>query len=349
MSLLSKGIAFAAAIGLSQAVTTAASATDFYANKRITIVCGAGVGGGYDLYSRLLAEYMAKHVPGHPTIIVENRTGAGTRVASTYVYRNAAKDGTVIANSVNLLPFDQVMFPDEQRQYDLTRVQFIGNMAALTGVIAVATRTGVTSIEDVKSKTVVLGANSRFSETYIMPTVLNELSGMKFKVVQGFPGSANEIDIAIERGEVDGRGGSWSSFRVGRADWVRDGKIKPILQIGIAEDAFMKGVPRLLDLAQTEEQKAIYGALSRGSLFSRAFWVAPEVPKERVEILRKAFMDTMKDPDFLATANKRRFDITPSTGLELNGAMGTIRTLVGGLNPEYAKRLRNILRGRSSK
>jgi tripartite-type tricarboxylate transporter receptor subunit TctC len=320
-----------------------ARAEDFYAGKRITIVCGAGVGGAYDLYSRFLADNLGRFIPGNPNIIVENRSGAGTRIGSTYVYRTAAKDGTVIANSGNLLQFDQFMFPESTRGYDLTKVQYIGNMASLTGVIALSDKAGVSSIEDVKKKTVTLGAASRFSETFIIPTVMNEVSGTKFHVVHGYVGAA-EIDLAMERGEVAGRGGSWTSFRISYPEWIASGKLKPLVQIGVTEDQYMKGVPLLTSLAKNDEQRAIYGALSRGSLFSRAFWLAPEVPAERVAILRKAFDQLMKDPAFLKLADQRAFEITPTDGAGLMDATAQMQGMIGGLSKEAASRIRSILK-----
>jgi len=326
--------------------TKAVLADDFYRGKTITITSGSGVGGGYDIYTRLLAQFLGRHIPGNPRVIVENRLGAGTRVATTYVYNMAPKDGTAIGNSVNLLPFDQFVFPSGSRSYDLTKVQFIGNMAALTGIIVVNQSAGVRTFEQAKHKVVALGSNSRFSETYVVPAITNAVGGTKFQIVQGFPSSTAAIDLAMERNEVSGRAGSWSGYGVKYPNWVNEGKLIPLVQVGAEEAPVLKGkgIPMLTSFAQTDEQRAIYEAISMGSLFSRAYWLAPEVPVERVALLGKAFDAVMKDPEFLTFAAKQNFEITPSNAATVNDTMKKMEAAIGALQPKQLQTIRDVLK-----
>ncbi|MYZ48241.1 tripartite tricarboxylate transporter substrate-binding protein [Propylenella binzhouense] len=336
MKRLLKGLMLAA--GLLAAVPGAASAQDdFYAGKTVTIVVGLSAGGGYDLYARFLAEHMSRHIPGHPKIVVENRPGAATRTATTYVYEVAPKDGTVIGNSLNILPLDQFIFP-QQRRYDLTKVQFIGNIAGLTSVIAVSDKSPVQTVDDLTEKAAKLGSNGKNSETYIIPALINAFLGSKFDIVTGFPG-VSDIDLAIERGEIDGRGGSWNSFRSLHQDWIDAGKIKPLMQIGTADDPFMQGVPQLSSLAKTDEQKAIFSLLSNTTRFSRAYWVAPGVPEERVKILRDAFQATMNDPEFKKAAEQANMEVTPSNAAEITAAIEELSKTP----QEYLTKMREVL------
>ena len=313
-------------------------AASFYEGRTISIVVGVPAGGGYDTYARFLARHLGKHVAGGPRVIVENRPGAASAISSAYVYRIAPKDGTVICISTNMLPLYQTLFPDKVN-LDVTKIQFIGNMATLTSVIAVSDRSPVKTIAGMTQRSATLGSNGILSETYIIPTVLNHFAGAKFKVVLGF-GGTSQMDLAIERGELDGRGGLWSSFVVGRPDWIKSGKIIPVLQIGTEDDQLMRGVPQLMSLATSEEQRAIYSILSNQPRLSRAFWVAPEVPADRIELLRKAFGDTMKDPELLAETTKAKLEITPTTPKDVQDAIIELASTP----KEYLQVLRDILK-----
>jgi tripartite-type tricarboxylate transporter receptor subunit TctC len=335
MNAILKGLLISA--GLLAVVPAASAADDFYAGKTITVVVGLSAGGGYDLYARVMAEHLGKHIPGHPNVVVENRPGAATRTATAYVYGVAPHDGTVIGNSLNMLPLDQIIFP-KQRRYDLTKVQFLGNIAGLTSVIAVSNKSPMQTVDDITKKVAKLGSNGKNSETYIIPALINSFIGGKFEIILGFRGVAG-VDLAIERGEIDGRGGSWNSFRSLHPDWIKANKIKPLMQIGATDDPFMPGVPQLSSLAKTDEQKAIFSLLSHTTRFTRAYWVAPEVPKDRVKILRDAFMATMKDPEFLAAAKKANMEVSPSSPEEIEVALHEL----ANTPPEYLKKMKDVL------
>jgi tripartite-type tricarboxylate transporter receptor subunit TctC len=315
-----------------------AAAQPFYEGKTISLMVGLAPGGGYDLYARYLARHFAKHIPGNPRVIVENKPGAATATATTFIYNSAPKDGTVLGMSLDILPLYQTLFP-ERLNFDMSKVQWIGNMATLNSVIAVSDRSPVKTVADMTKATAALGSNGVLSQTYIVPALLNAFHGAKFKIVLGFQGTA-QMDLAIERGEIDGRGGQWTSFAVGRADWVKQGKIMPLIQIGTEDDPQLKGAPQLSSLATNDQQRAIYAILSAMPRLSRAFWVAPGVPADRVEILRKAFDNAMKDPALLADTAKANIEITPTTHSDVQKTVAELAATPS----QHLDVLRNILR-----
>ncbi len=329
-------MATAAAVALS---TTAATAADFYAGKTVTIIVGLAAGGGYDTYARFLSRHLDRHIPGKPNIVVSNMTGAASATAAAYVYNKGAKDGTVMAMTLDMVPLYRTLSPKRGR-FDMTKAHFIGNMATLNGVIAVSDKSPVKTVADLGKNQAILGSTGAMSQTYIIPALLNELSGANFKIVMGFPGT-RPMDLAIERGELHGRGGQWSSFLINKPDWIKDRKILPLLQIGMEEDPTMKGVPSLNSLAKNDRQKSLYRLASQLPRLSRALWVAPEVPAERVEILRKAFDATMKDKETLAAAAKIKMEISPTSPKEIQAAVKDMNDTADA-NVEFLQKLVSV-------
>lgn len=313
------------------------AAANFYEGKTISLIVGLAPAGGYDIYARQLARFYGRHIPGNPRVVVENKPGAATATATSHVYRNAAKDGTVIGMSLDILPLYQTVFP-ERVNFDMSKVQWIGNMATLNSVLAMSGKSPVKTVEDMRKHTAVVGSNGILSQTYIIPALLNAFNGAKFKIVLGFQGTA-QMDLALERGEIDGRGGQWNAFVVSRPDWIKDGRIIPMIQIGLDDDPLMPGAPQLTSLAVDDKSRAIYRTISGIARLSRAIWVAPEVPQDRVAILRRAFADAMKDPDLVAEANKAKLDLSPNTPEQVEAAVKDLSTM----RPEYLKVLRDIL------
>jgi tripartite-type tricarboxylate transporter receptor subunit TctC len=315
-----------------------AMASSFYEGKTISFVVGLAPGGGYDVYARLLARHLPKYVPGSPKIIVENRVGAASGTAATYVYRIAPKDGTVVGVTLEILPLYQKVF-SERVGFDMSKVQWIGNMATMNSMIAVSNQSPVKTIADMTKHEAHLGSTGVLSLTYIVPALLNSLHGAKFKIVTGYRGTS-EIDLAIERGELHGAGGQWTRYVSGRPDWIASGKIMPLLQFGLDDDPLMKGAPQLTSLAENDEQRAIYRIISSAPRFARAMWVTPEVPSDRVELLRKAFAETMTDPGFLADAAKANLDISPTSIRDVQSAAADI----GATAPQHLQMLRELLK-----
>lgn len=299
-----------------------AVASDFYEGKTISFVVGLAPGGGYDVYARLLARYFSKYVPGNPKIIVENRPGAASGTAATYVYRIAPKDGTVVGVTLEILPLYQKIFA-ERVSFDMSKVHWIGNMATMNSMIAVSDKSPVKTLEDMTKYEASLGSTGVLSLTYIVPALLNALHGARFKIVLGYRGTS-EMDLAIERGELHGAGGQWTRYVSGRPDWIANGKIRPFLQFGLDDDPLMKDAPQLSSLAVNDQQRAIYRIISSAPRFARAMWVAPEVPADRIEVLRMAFAQAMKDPGFLADAAKGNLDISPTSVSDVASAAADI-------------------------
>ncbi|MGE0747353.1 MAG: Bug family tripartite tricarboxylate transporter substrate binding protein, partial [Rhodospirillales bacterium] len=214
---------------------------EFFAGKTITLVVGYTAGGSYDFYARFLAEFLPRHLPGKPTIIVQNRPGAGSRNAANHVYAAAAKDGTVIGLTNNMLPLFQYLQPTGVR-YDMTQVNWMGNMVVLNSVVALWHTAPAKTLDEARQAETVLGSTGRGGETYIVPAMMNAVLGTKFKIVTGYPG-INEITLAIERGELHGRSGSWANIVQQSPEWVSGKKINVLAQIGAAKDPELPTVP----------------------------------------------------------------------------------------------------------
>jgi tripartite-type tricarboxylate transporter receptor subunit TctC len=307
------------------------AADDFYKGKTINIIVGFGPGGGYDLYARMLARHLGRHIPGNPTVVVQNMEGAGGVRAANHVYAVAPKDGTVIAG-VNQGAAMFKLLGGKGAQYDPAKFQWLGSMAASNNTIYVWHASGIKTLDDAKRREVSMAGSGVISDANIYPAVFNALLGTRFKVVSGYAGT-NESNLAIERGEVEGRGGgAYSSLVSTRPDWLRDDKVKVIAQIGFEKEPELKDVPLLLDLVKGGEERQIATVVTLPTAIGYNYWLAPEVPSERVEMLRAAFMAALKDEALLTEAKKQSFEIRPKTGQELeamvNKAAGTPKPIL---------------------
>jgi tripartite-type tricarboxylate transporter receptor subunit TctC len=308
--------AAAIALALSGAPARAQqSVEDFYRGKNIDLVISYTAGGGYDAYARLVARYMGNHIPGKPNIIPRNMPGAGGRIATAYVYNVAAKDGTVLGAVDQSLPLEQVL-GDKALQFDTAKFNWIGSPVIENNTIVTWHTAGIKTWEEAKAREVPVGATGANTSSQY-PTAMNALVGTKFKVIYGYPGG-NDVNLAMERGEVAGRGSnSWASWKGTRADWLRDKKINILVQIGLKKAEDLPDVPLLMDLGATPEDRAVLKLLSAPTTIGRPILTAPGVPPERVKALRAAFDATMKDPAFLEDAKKQSLDISPASGEEL--------------------------------
>lgn len=305
-----------AALAAFSGAVHAQDAAPFYAGKNVSIIVGFGPGGGYDLYARLLARYYGPHIPGKPNVLVQNMPGAGGVNAANFVYTTAAKDGTVIAGvNQGAAMFQQL--GGKGAQYDATKFRWIGRMASSNNVAYTWTASGVRTIEDAKKREVMMAGSGVISDANIYPNVMNGLLGTRFKIINGYAGT-NESNLALERGEVEGRGGgSYSSLQTTRPQWLKDGTISLLVQIGFEKEPDLPNVPTLLDLVSKEEDKQIATLVTLPVEIGYNYWVAPEVPAGRVSDLRTAFEAAMKDPALLAEAKKISLDIRYKSGAEL--------------------------------
>jgi len=296
---------------------------DFYRGKRINLVIGYGVGGGYDLYARLLARFMSEHIPGKPTIVPQNMPGAGSRGAANWLYNVAPKDGTVLATLGQATPTDQAL-GQPGIQFDARRFNWIGNMVVVNNVMFVWAASGVRTIEDAKQKQLSIGATGAASPSVLYPQVSNNLLGTKFKIVSGYPGGG-DISIAIERREVDGRGSdSWASMKANHPNWLSERKINILFQVGPKREADLPDTPLWSELEDNAEERQVLEVLSGDVAVGRPILTAPDVPAERVQALRQAFDATVKDPRFIAAAEQQRMYLNPMTGEELQQIVGKI-------------------------
>jgi tripartite-type tricarboxylate transporter receptor subunit TctC len=292
------------------------SADNFYKDRQIRLIVGTDAGGSYDFSGRIVARHLAKHIPGAPSIIVQNMPGAASLNAANHVYNVAPQDGSVIVGVVQTMP-QQQLFGDKNVKFDAAKFQWIGNPSSSVTVIMAWHTSPVKTIEDAFKTPIIMGAAGRVGNDATGPALLNTVLGTKFNVVAGYKGGS-EIDLAMERGEVAGRAGqSWDGWKVTRPDWIKTGKLIPLLQIGLARAKDLPDVPLALELAKTEEQKQIISMFSDTVALGRPLLAGPGVPKERVAVLREAFKRTMQDPELLEEARRGNFDVVPILGEEL--------------------------------
>jgi tripartite-type tricarboxylate transporter receptor subunit TctC len=292
---------------------TSSAADDFFNGREIKLIVGTGSGGGYDAYARLVGRYMGRYVPGSPTFVVQNMPGASGIKAVNYLYSVAPKDGSVISIFNNSMPVYQAL-RQPGIQFSTEKLSWVGAMSNTVNLVAVWHTTGVRTMEDAKRIGVVMGATGAGGTMAGYPTLLNSVLGTKFKVVTGYEGG-NALNLALERGEVQGRGTlSWSSVKTGHPDWYRDKTIVPLVQIGMQKEPDLPDVPLLIDLAQNDEQRQMFYFVSAPNAMDRPFAGPPDIPADRLQLLRAGFDATAKDAEFLATAQRQDLPIDATPG-----------------------------------
>jgi tripartite-type tricarboxylate transporter receptor subunit TctC len=298
------------ALVLASAPAKADPVADFYAGRTITLIISTGVGGGVDTNARIVARHMGAHIPGHPAIVPSNMTGAGHLRATNYIYGPAPQDGTTIAAILPAFVGYQVL-DGKGASYDAKKIPFLGSSDVENANLYTWHTVGIKSIDEIKQKQVLMGSTGAGSYTALYPTLLNNVLGMKFKIVSGYK-STNEIHLAMERGEVQGRAGNFfSSLKSQNPDWLRDKKIDILLQIGAARDPEWPQVPLLTDLATNDEQRQIFKVFSAEIALGRTFVTTPGVPADRLAALRAAFAQTMRDPAFRDEIGKANMQSRP--------------------------------------
>jgi tripartite-type tricarboxylate transporter receptor subunit TctC len=300
-------------IGTAQAQSPA----DFYKGKNVDLLIGYSVGGGYDVYARLIARHMGKHIPGNPIVVPKNMEGAGSLRLANWLYNVAPKDGLVFGTIGRGTGFDPLL-GHKAAQFDGNKFNWIGSANDEVSVCVSWNKPGsVTKFEELYSKPLTVGGTGAAADTDQFPRILNNVLGTKMKIVTGYPGG-NDVNLALERGEVDGRcGWSWSSVKSTRASWIADKKVTILMQLSLAKHPDMPDVPLIVDLAKNEEQRQILRLIFARQALGRPYLAPPGIPTDRVDALRQAFMTTMKDKEFLAEADKAQLEITPVDGAAL--------------------------------
>jgi tripartite-type tricarboxylate transporter receptor subunit TctC len=296
----------------------------FYKNRQISLIIPSTVGGGYDLYGRLVARHIGKYIPGNPNVVPSNMSGAAGVVAAQYAYSSGAKDGTVLAELYPNAIMAPLLGDAGQLKYDSSKFNYIGSVSAETFVCFVRADAPAKSFADALTQEVILGATGVGGPSTDYPALYDNLLGAKFKVIPGYPG-ITEIGLAIQKGEIEGTcGSSWSTMTTGHPEWLRDGTMRILAQENIAShpDIAKLGVSLSIDFAKTPEARQIIEFVFTQSNFGRPFVMAPEVPAERVEATRSAFSAVLQDPDLLAEAKTMNLEIdAPMTGADLQATV----------------------------
>ena len=312
---------------------------EFYRGKTINLIIGTSAGNDYDFRGRLIARYLGKHLPGQPVIVPRNMPGGGGVQAANWIANIAPRDGTVVHMIMaNMMASQAMGLPGVE--FDTRKFQWIGNTSSTPNVVAAGHTSGVKTNDDVRQRERGVGAPMGTAGA-LYPALMNALAGTKFKLVTGYPGG-NEVSLAMERGEVDGRGSnSWAAWKSTKPEWVRDHKLNILVQIGLKRAADLPDVPLMLELATNDADRKLLAFISAETEVARSLVTTPGTPPDRVEALRRAFDAMIKDPDFLAEAAKSEMDISPATGEECQ----KIADAIVNTPPEIAARARAMLDG----
>jgi len=334
-------VAVGVALGLLACTLPAATQEPFYKGKTVRIIVGFTAGGGFDVYSRVIARHMARHIPGGPTIIVENMPGAGSLISANYLYKIAKPDGLSIGHFIGGLLLGQVL-GQKGIEFDARKFEYIGAPVNEHPVCAMTKASGVTSLErwmaapaPVKMGGVAPGASNPDNITRAIKAAL----GLPIQLVTGYKGTA-EIRLAAEGGELAGSCWGWGSLRATWRKGLDAGEVQVVLQITPRSHPDLPGVPLAINLAKTDEARRILEvAVHNDSMLVRTYTLPPGTPKDRVQVLRKAFQETLRDPAFLAEAERTKLEIVPITGEEIERTVGNLFKL----EPALIVKLRTVL------
>lgn len=298
---------------LSLVAISRAPGEEFYKDKTLTFVVGFSAGGGFDTYTRLIARHFGKHVPGNPTVVVENRTGAGSLVAANYIYNNAKPDGLTIGNWNSAFVLNQAL-RDSNVKFDARKFGWLGAPSKGVPVCLIMAFTGLKTFDEIarSTKPIRMGGTAPGSHSIDLPLMLNKMIGTKFNVVSGYQGTA-QIKIALQRREVDGHCTNWDSVLATQKDLLDakgEDRMMPFLVHSRLADTELKNVPLFSEVLKDEIHANTYKAYMAQMEYQRPLTVAPATARERLEILRRGFKATLEDAEFLAQANRLRLDIT---------------------------------------
>jgi len=290
-----------------------------YGGKQIRMVIAAGAGGGYDAYARILALHLSRHLPGNPSIIDQNMPSAAGMQATNWAYNTAPRDGTVILATYNSL-LAEPLYGNPAARYDPLRFETIGSISRQQNICATWHTSPVKTLDQAKTREVIVTATGAASDSAIMPKILNTVLGTRFKIVMGY--STTEQRLAVERGEAEGVCGlSWSTLKASNPDWVRGDRINVLVQTGKAPQADLPNVPVLIDLVASQGDKRVIELLSFPQELGRPFLMPPDTPKAMVSAIRRAFDQTLRDPLFLVDAEKALLEVDPVSGEAMEQAL----------------------------
>ena len=305
------------AVTIAASCAQAATPADFYKGRTVQLIVGFSAGGGYDLYARVLARHMGRHIPGNPAVVPQNMPGAGSVKAANYLYSVAPKDGAVFGIFDRGLPMERLLGRTEGQQFDATKFTWIGSVTDEPAVCGFSAKSGIRSWQDMKTKPFKVGGAGATADDEIYPAVLKNMFHVPVRVVSGFPGRAETV-LSIQRGEIDGLcGWSWSSLMSRDKQLLDSKQITIALELGVDKALDLPGVPLLGDLTDDAKQKAALKLIFSRLTVARPFAAPPGLPADRTKVLRDAFDATMKDPAFVAEMRKLALDVRPQTGTKV--------------------------------
>ncbi|WP_332718226.1 Bug family tripartite tricarboxylate transporter substrate binding protein [Pelagibacterium mangrovi] len=305
------GLAFAALL-VSGPALAQDSVEEFYRGKTIDMIIGYSPGGGYDQYARLVARHLGEYIPGNPEIVPRNMPGASSRLAAGYIYNVAPQDGTVIGTADQSLAVAQAM--GEPLELDASQFGYVGSPAMENNVLITWHESNVATVDDAKQTPIAIGATGGSTSSQY-PSIMNSLLGTQFEIITGYPGG-NDINFAMESGEVDGRGSvNWASLKP--LGWYEEGQINVLVQIGLQREPDLPDVPLLYELAENQEDEQLLRMLSAPTAMGRPIFSTPNVPQERLQALRDAFDQMVVDPAFIEAAANEGLSVIPVSGAEL--------------------------------
>ena len=312
----------AALLGGTSTASAQAPGPNYYAGKTVQMIIGFGPGGGYDLWARVVARHINKHLPGNPTVVPQNMPGAGSFTAAAHIYTAAPKDGTVLGIIARDAPLGPLT-GQEGARFDPLKLSWLGTPTTETNVCISYKTSKVKKAEDLFTTEIILGDTGPGTGTHAYPKALASLLGMKFKLIGGYP-SSSDVFLAMERGEVDGICESLDSVHGKRPDWIEKKTVNVLFQGGAEASDEIKDVPSIMSFAKNDETKKAIEFLYAGQSIGRPFIAPPDLPPGVLKMMREAFDATMKDPDFIAEVKQRKLDLAPETGEQLEALVKKI-------------------------
>ena len=307
----------------------AQSPEEFYKGKSIDMVIGYPPAGSNDVYARLVARHIGKHIPGNPNVVPKNMPGAGSFIALAHVYNIAAKDGLTIGVGAPTAALDEKLGTQGVR-FKTAEMNWIGRVDSLVNMVFLWHTSPVKTFADAQKTESKLSGTGVGSTVSVYPLVTNNVLGTKFKLIMGYKGSA-DAQLAVERGEVEGHSTSWTAVKVGHPDWYPTKKINIVVQYALKRHPELPEVPTVVDLARNDEERAILSAVMNATEVGTAFMTTPGAPADRLAALRRAFDAMTKDPEFIADANKLKLTLGPITGEELQKLVGDVSAITPAL------------------
>ena len=313
--------------------------SDFYQNKTLTLIVGYSAGGGYDIYARTLAHYLGLHIAGQPKIIIQNMPGAGSIASANYLYNVAAKDGTVIGTFGRGVPMEPLI-GFAKTQYDATQFSWIGSIANELSVCAVTQKSKIKKWDDALKMDVAVGGEGSGSDPDTYAMMVRGIFKAQFRIVTGYPGG-NDMTLAIERGELDGRcGWSWGSIKATRPDWISGpNKLNVLLVMSTERNPELADIPSVLEKADNDNDRDVIKLIVSRQKVARPFAGPPSIPAARLKALQQAFIETMKDNAFLEEAKALTLEVSPLSGQD-------VTTLINDLyksKPQSVERARDVI------